>query len=93
MVINLSSISKDKFALVILSKSFLIVIKVSASLWDISIDIISAPLRAPPWDILAVVVLNISINGTIPSDLYSVPIGVPLGLNFDNDNPWPPCDL
>ena len=42
---------------------------------------------------LDVVVLNISIKGTMPSDLNSFPIGVPLGLILLNETPCPPWAL
>ena len=88
-----SSISTERLALFILFKSDFIVINVSASLWVISIDIINAPLRLLPCFKEAVVVLNNSINGTIPSDSYLFLIKQPLGLILDNETPCPPSAL
>ena len=47
----------------------------------------------PPCFKELVVTLNISINGTIPSDSYLFLIKQPLGLILDNETPCPPSAL
>ena len=90
---NSSSISTERFALFIFVISDLIDIKVSASLCLMSIEIIKAPLRLPPCIIDSVVLLYISMIGTIPSDSYLPAMSAPFGRILDRDTPCPPCAL
>ena len=64
-----------------------------ASLWVMSSAINKAPLREPPCWMLSVVVLNISINGMIPSLGYCFLIIAPFGRISVREIPCPCWDL